>query len=70
MSHSEDTNFLSEWQDLKALRHLSATSSQRQILPIATIPKKNNSNNDEKEAIKECGQVRNKFSMFITSNLT
>ena len=46
----EEPSFQSEWNDLQALRQLSATSGLRQMKPsVAT--------NDEKDAIKRDGQV-------------
>jgi hypothetical protein len=59
MAHIEEPSFQSEWNDLQALRQLSATSGLRQMKPSVTtsVSKKSSNNADEKEAIKRDGQV-------------
>ena len=56
MSQLEDNNFVSEWQDLAALRQLATEAGQRQQDPnVSNIFK--DSTNNEFEVIKGCGQV-------------
>ena len=51
----EEPSFQSEWNDLQALRQLSATSGLRQMKP--SVATNVNKKSDEKDAIKRDGQV-------------